>query len=340
VGLGAIASLGIGNDPNFLSAEYQALSPRFDVNDLGFLPDFNLHELDVAVGWGERKRGRHLRRWNLVPQASVATTWDGTMRDAIVGSDSNFQFNNLFFTSPQAMFRLPGTWDPFETLDGAYFERPANVDANWVFKSDQSRALAFSLRFLGSKDLGAPGWSTGMVGSVSWQARSNLEIALEPQLGRDENALRFYSCTTDSGTKCVFENGARHYRFAELDSRYLSFTLRTTYTIAVPLSLQAYGQLFLARGDYSRFVDVDTTGARPQITRDELLPTADAPTSADGFREAELNVNLVLRWEPWAGSTLFLVYTRNDAAATLDPSRLKRGPNEDVLALKFVYFAD
>jgi hypothetical protein len=46
----------------------------------------------------------------------------------------------------------------------------------------------------------------------------------------------------------------------------------------------------------------------------------------------------VLRWEPDPGSTLFMVYTRAQQSDGLH-HRLATGPTEDVILVKFVYYA-
>src|SRR5262249_49050742 len=89
---------------------------------------------------------------------------------------------------------------------------------------------------------------------------------------------------------------------------------------------------------------VDTAGDHPFIHRGDLMPssyTGDA--DGDGipdsnFESAQLNLNLVARWEPMPGTTLFLVYTRGMTSGFYDLRKLDRGPAEDVFLIKFVYF--
>jgi hypothetical protein len=105
------------------------------------------------------------------------------------------------------------------------------------------------------------------------------------------------------------------------------------------LSVQAHAQLFLADVDFSDHREIDTVGAQPEIRRDELRP-AMAPPEDDGFETASLNANVVMRWEPRPGSTLYAVYTRAQESSRASVTKLDRGPTEDVVLLKFVYFID
>jgi hypothetical protein len=78
-------------------------------------------------------------------------------------------------------------------------------------------------------------------------------------------------------------------------------------------------------------------GDRPTIDREDLVRTAESSTDGD-FETAALNLNLVVRWEPMRGSTLFAVYTRAQESPFSALSRLGRGTTIDVFLLKFVYF--
>ena len=120
--------------------------------------------------------------------------------------------------------------------------------------------------------------------------------------------------------------------------------LRGTYTFTTKLSISVYAQLFGARGHYHGFETVDTTGGRPFIHRGDLVPSSyTGDDDGDGvpdsdFETAQLNLNLVARWEPSPGTTLFLVYTRGMTSDFYDVRKLDRGPAEDVFLIKFVYF--
>jgi hypothetical protein len=66
----------------------------------------------------------------------------------------------------------------------------------------------------------------------------------------------------------------------------------------------------------------------------------------DDFERVSLNASVVFRWEPWPGSTLFAVYTREQRANPLlagqrprfSASPLANGPTDDVVAVKLVYY--
>jgi hypothetical protein len=135
--------------------------------------------------------------------------------------------------------------------------------------------------------------------------------------------------------------------FGRLDAKSVGTTLRATYTFAPRLTLQAYGQLFLASGHYDDFASYTRTQPRDVVHLDALRPYALALATNPDFEEGVLNMNVVLRWEYTLGSTLFLVYTRSQVpsvallpgeAASLSFTPVSRAPAADVVLIKMTYF--
>lgn len=118
----------------------------------------------------------------------------------------------------------------------------------------------------------------------------------------------------------------KRYLFGYVDRTTLSTKLRVNYTFSPNLSLEGYGEPFVATSVYSRIgelqaprsrllreygtdgttVNVDTLGVR--------TITADGTTfnlSNRDFHVLSFRSNLVMRWEWSPGSTLFVVWQQN-----------------------------
>jgi hypothetical protein len=297
----------------------------------------------VIGGFMKKKPDSFTNFRGIFPFVVGSVSMEGTPQTAFIGADIEATFKNFTFTSPEQWINLPGTWDIYETFDGARFERPVSWEMFWNTGTNKAKPLALTLNV---------GWLVGINADVGafnpelildWQAASNVELSFGASAGLD-HSTRFYDCTTDSGRTCLVDAGTRHYRFADLDSRFLSLTLRGTWTLRPELSFQAYAQYFVADGDYSDYRDIDTSGARPEIRRDDLRPASfDGDSDGDGmaddgFETASVNANMVMRWEPRPGSTLYAVYTRAQESPVTSLSKLNNGPTEDVVLVKFVYF--
>jgi hypothetical protein len=337
VGFGLEARSNYETQSNLLKIEYAGHSARYDPNDAGFAPAFNLNELKLIGGFMKKQPDAWSNFRGIFPFVIGSLSMEGTPQWALVGADIEWTFKNFAFTSPEQWINLPGTWDIYETFDGARFEEPMGWEGTWQFGSNKAKALAVDATLQWLLAFGDERRRLSGAATLYWQARSNLELSLGANAGA-EHATRFYDCATDSGRACLVEPGMRHYTFADLDSRFLSLTLRGTLTLRPELSFQAYLQYFVAKGEFSDFKRIDTVGERPEIRRDDLRPAG--LMLEDGFENANLNANFVMRWEVRPGSTFYAVYTRAQAAPVTAPGRLDEGPTEDVALLKFVYFVD
>ncbi len=165
------------------------------------------------------------------------------------------------------------------------------------------------------KSLGDKERNYGVDASANFKIIQPLTVTMTGTFNQGKNALRFVECIADDGRLCSLRSERRDYHFANLDSSFLSFTLRGTWALSPHLSVQGYGQIFAARGYYHDYKDIlGVSGSRPYLRRDNLTLNPDAEKN-DGFSFATLNVNLVTRWEFSPGATVIFVYTRAQHAA-------------------------
>ncbi|QSQ25387.1 carbohydrate binding family 9 domain-containing protein [Pyxidicoccus parkwayensis] len=164
-----------------------------------------------------------------------------------------------------------------------------------------------------------------------------LQTRVEVGSDRTRHGPRYVMSLDDSDSQ---------FLLGDLDSRFLSLTLRQQWIVSPKLTLQGYAQLFTAYGVYGRYFTAQSDAARSRIDLDALEPSG-APANFN-FHDTALNVNAVARWEYRLGSTLFLVYSHTQqglptpvgevAPATLGPKRLLDGPATDAVMLKWSYY--
>jgi hypothetical protein len=276
----------------------------------------------------------------------------GTRLGTRTGMDFGGMLRNFWYLSAGIGYEWPGTWDRDETFDGGRLQRPARATGNVYVASDGRKRVTGDFSFYYSRAVGDPALAYDLSASLIFRLFPQLELSLAQGLNWDDSATRFYDCKDAAGANCTVDADLRHYRFAALDSGSLSTTVRATLALSPRISLQLYGQLFLAQGQYDDYRVVDTRGAHPYIYRSDLnRVTFNGDTDGDGvkdddFEQVSLNGNVVLRWEPFPGSSLFVVYTRSQFAAPALAGRppgfyargLHEGSTEDVIALKLVYY--
>ncbi|MCM4150452.1 hydrolase [Arenibacter sp. N53] len=131
-------------------------------------------------------------------------------------------------------------------------------------------------------------------------------------------------------TETSFE-GAPRYIMAHIDNRTFSTSIRFNYSINPNLSIQYYGQPFIARGIYSDFNFVNNSiaddldqrvtwydsnqiarplGAGNYLIDENLDGTTDYEISDPDFAFVQFRSNLVVRLEYVPGSEIFLVWSQ------------------------------
>ena len=161
--------------------------------------------------------------------------------------------------------------------------------------------------------------------SLRYRPSKSLKITLSPNFTSNNDQLQYvtqqeYSNKTD-------------FIFARISQKTLSASLRINYNITPDLSIQYWGQPFLASGKYTEFKRITDSRAEKyadrfsQLTNNELsYLNSDEQYQVNDlsgnmlykFDQPDFNVkeflsNMVVRWEYLPGSTIFLVWsqTRN-----------------------------
>jgi hypothetical protein len=316
VGAGAAAVLGkTGGEPIQAELDLEYAAPTLELNAAGFQPDSNLAAISPGV--------RFVRADGLGPLRSLSVGLSGRaewsaddrrlLREASVGADLAVLlpgFNDLRCSAAVQGW----AWDLREVVGtGIAYERPAEATFGCDLTTNRHRPLALQLgatatRFetAGLLD-GAGTWGgSGQVAAFVRPAR-RFELRAGVKLDQEIVPGRFID-EADDGT----------LRLGDLLSRSVTLKLRQELLLSQDLSVQLYAELFSAFGRYRALYRAARPGdGRLYVRALEPLPT---PDEALDFRLSSLRVNAVLRWEYRRGSTLFLVYTRQqDGERQVDP---------------------
>jgi uncharacterized protein DUF5916/cellulose/xylan binding protein with CBM9 domain len=339
-----------------LFARYHGLSPNFDVNDLGYSPDYNQHGLHLDLAYNERNAPAPWQSWVLDLNGAAVFDFDNVPENRIIDAGVNMQFRNFWGGNFDVGLSLPGTWDIWETGDGARFERAEGIHLGLRGHSDQRKPIWFFASTHAELTFGSGGHNLGAYGEAHFDVVPTLQLMTQVDVSWSADIPRMWfggGCTDDAGAACTPVTVSRHYRIADLSSGSVSITTRLGYTFSPRLSFQGYAQLFLAKGSFANYSRVDTMGLKPYLRWSQAQPDPgfNGDENGDGvkdddFQEATLNLNLVVRWEPVPGSTLQLVFTRAQTsnivlggrAPSFQLQGLSSGPTEDVFLIKFTYF--
>jgi hypothetical protein len=243
-------------------------------------------------------------------------------------------FTNHWRARSQLQYRMP-YFDDREVGDGTALERAGL--RGFELRVDGDPRGSVSGYVWGVARQRPNGWYFDADASVAIRALPQLDLELLP-----------YVVYTTGEPRFLEEQGADRLLFGRLTAAQFALTARVTYTFAPRLTLQAYCQVFLARGQYSQIMAYDRgADTRPAITLADLRPTDDRPTDHPDFRRASGTGSVVLRWEYALGSFLYVVYTRSQTSkdpvqlgdrVNLDPGRLLNAPAADVFLIKMSYW--
>lgn len=311
-----------GNQKFLLALSWK--TPGLELNDVGYLqaPDDIMEVFWTGYRFYKpflifREANLNLNQW---------VSWDfGGNRKSLGGNINGYaQLKNYWqiFASSNINFKQ---LQNSALRGGPALKVPGNINLYWGFNSNQQKKLTFSLD-VGRNSSFEKNYSKSSNYSVGvgYRPMQTLSINLSPGLSTSNTDLQYV-------TQVDYQNDKR-YIFAHIDRKTLSMSLRINYNITPELSIQYWGQPFVATGAYSDYKFITDSKAETlegryfQYTSEQIYynpsdemyyvfennnSMADYTFEKPDFNVKELKSNLVVRWEYKPGSTLFLVWTQN-----------------------------
>lgn len=344
-----------------LGAAIGAISPGFEVNDIGFggRADYLNWHLTGDYNWYEPDGV--FRTKNVHAHAYQSYDYGGTALNAAYGVGVGGQFEN-FWGFEASIDYTPLTYDTRSTRGGPMIDGPAGWFGNVEINSDYRSPIAFSA-YAGGGNSPQEIWNFWSGAYVTIRPADQVEISFGPNWSRDFTKAGYVATRRDSLATATF--GSR-YVFGDLIQNTLSAEMRVNWAFTPELSLQLYVQPFFATGDYTQLKELARPrsyefnrygdGASTIMLVDGLYtadPDGEGSAPALYFRNPDFNYKslrgtAVLRWEYLPGSTLYLVWTHNrenlDNPGTMqvgrDLSSLFGTDDDNIVMLKATYWVD
>ncbi|MFL5347771.1 MAG: DUF5916 domain-containing protein [Hyalangium sp.] len=320
---------------------YDFSTPTLDLNATGFQRTQNEHAPRASVRYQRANGFGPFKNFfaNLGGGSSWSSDGRAIHRGSWVDANVGVTLPSFDFIGLEAGGNAGG-YDIRELDDtGVPLQQELSSFFVFFFESNGNRPLSLSgFVALGHHDRGPAPSRSAWTGNLALSLRPHpaLETRLEALTDRTEYAPRFVDRLGDS-----------RFLLGNLQSNFVSLTLRQQWVIRPNLTLQGYAQLFSDYGVYGPFYEAESDAARRPIRFSEMRPT-EAQANDYNFYDVALNLSVVLRWEYRLGSTLFLVYTRSQQGlptaggeqvpATVLPRRLSSGPATDAVLLKWSYY--
>lgn len=296
-------------------------SPGMELNDLGFLTSTD--EIVQVAFLGYRFIEPFSIFRGLFLNATQYNAWDFGGDHQLFGFEisAQAQFKNLWYAG--LFNNIESDIFSNTTLRGGPgMILPGSYSLNGFISSNTRKKFVAELS--GQFNTGREKSSTrfGLDLELTYKPISNLSISLYPEYSQRTSELQYV-------TQQHFDQEDR-YVFASIDQKTMSMSLRLDLIITPELTLQFWGQPFIASGDYRDFKYItDPTadvfaerfhnyvpGEIEYLNTEDLYHITESSTSLDyyfgnpDFNVKEFLSNLVFRWEYRPGSFIYLVWSQ------------------------------
>lgn len=332
-------------------------SPELELNDIGFLRQADEIRQYANVRYQTTKSVGNFRR--ISARFSQFTTYDfeGNYNRIQYEVNGNLRFLNNWWIDFGGAHK-PRIFINTFLRGGPRWRYSKENFAYAFFGTDERKKLRTSWGMVYSQAKQNNFKFLEVSGDVTYQPTNAMRISISPQYNYNPNKTQYVTQ--------VDANGTTRYILGNIDNQTLSAAIRFNYTINPNLSIQYYGQPFVAIGRYKDFKYVTNSIAdnlydrfyqyQPdEITFDAASDSYQIDEGADGnvnysignpdFAFVQFRSNLVLRWEYIPGSELFLVWsqgttgfgdTKDHLLRSLDNQILGQQP-ENIFLMKFTY---
>lgn len=322
------------------NVQVQALSPGFEINDSGFLPNVDAISSHAVVRYINTDKTKYTREISSWVGKWQNFNFAGDMTGNGVSSDTFVQFHNYFYVFAFGGAQT-GKIDDRITRGGPAIRLAGNYHFGGGFGTNSStRTLTGEVwTEQVSRDDGGEAQYYGAL--MTYRPSPAVRISLTPKYGHSINRVMYIATFDDPSYEPTF---GRRYVFAEIDQKTLDLGIRTEWTMSPALSFQLYVQPFIASGNYDDYRQL----VRPRDDEYISLESLDYGFTFDNpdFNLRSVRGSAVVRWEFRPGSALYVVWNENRSdVAPIGDFRFRRdigalpdAPSRDVFLIKMSYW--
>ncbi|HET7225239.1 MAG TPA: DUF5916 domain-containing protein [Candidatus Eisenbacteria bacterium] len=318
-----------------MNAGLGAMSPTFDVNDIGFESRANVINGHLGTGWHWdtatpfRKYAQVLLAVFQARDFADRITSEGIWSDQSVTFANNGYWDQTISANPRTVNDRRTRGGPI-TLNLPFVQWAENVN------TDSKRKVYYGLSTYYSITPQAHSFEWTASPSVTWQPMSNFSLSLGPSFDRTIENAQYVDALADP---TAVETFGTRYIFAHLDQRTVSANIRVNVSFTPNVSLQTYVQPLISAGQYTNY---------RYLVRPDSYEFAETPytNSNPNFNFRSLRGNAVLRWEYMPGSALYFVWTQQRTDQVSDGelefgqsvNQLVKARANDIFLVKVSYY--
>lgn len=273
---------------------YITRSPGFEVNDIGYMRDSDLHLVAFWTGLRQSEQVKRFREWNI--NFNIWDGWNyGGERFAFGGNVNGYvQFLN-YWGCYGGINLDEERQDNGHLRGGPALTVPGYISTWYGFHTNWRKAVSFE--YNGNYYRNDEGFGTVYISpGITIRPSGRFDMSVYPSYTISEDDIQYV------------DEIDGHYILGHLDMRVLSVTTRLNYTVTRDMSLQFYGMPFIAAGTYTNFREV--VEPRAERYEDRFAPYDYSEYENPDFNFKQFRSNLVFRWEFNPGSVIYLVWSR------------------------------
>jgi hypothetical protein len=340
------------------NASFWAVSPGFEVNDLGYATSADRQGGHLALVLMKQTPDRFSRRRQLF--FAKWNTWNFAGDPLGDGYFASFSAQLLNYWSFDVTAHAGGwAYSDRLTRGGPMMRAPAFTSVSAEIDGDDRKPVEWSLE--GSYESRPDGsWEGRGELSFTFKPLPALSVSIGPEFSRQLTASQYVRTVTDPAVTAMY---GRRYVFGAIDQTELVMDTRVNLMLSPKMSLQAYIQPLISVGRYSGFkeaaqprtydfiqygVNGGTIAFDAEAGAYRVVPEVGSPfvIPNPNFNFTSLRVNAVYRWEFRPGSTLYVVWTQQREDETTDGrfafnqdiSRMMRANGDNVFMVKVSYW--
>jgi hypothetical protein len=296
-------------------------SPQFEVNDIGYQREAD-NIIEVAyVGYRQWEPKGFYRDYSIGFNQYSAWTFGGAQTVDGLNLNGNITFRNFWNFNGGIEANLNYSSNAI-LRGGPMMNLPASINSWYNAGTDSRKKLVLRVNGGYNKGFSNSSSSSRIGGTLAWKPVNTLAVRLSPSFNTSGNQLQYV------GRRSF--DGKDRYIFATLEQKVLSMSMRIDFNFTPDLTLQYWGQPFIASGTYKGFKRITNPVAAEYNDRFELFPdsrielidnsyyevdedgsgTVDYSFGNPDFNVQEFLSNLVIRWEYNPGSSVYLVWSQ------------------------------
>jgi len=330
-------------------------SPEFEINDIGYMREADQILPAAFAGYNQWNPRGIYRSFNIGMAAYNLLNFDGKL--LVTGGNINASMRFVNFWSAWGSLEVNPTITSTNLLRGGpAIKLPGGVSGGFGFVTDGRKRLVARVQTNLGRNAQGHAANFRVSSGLTYHPLDNLNFSFNPSYSSQFNNLQYIRQTT--------LNNHPRYLFGAIEQYVLNFSFRVNFTLRPGLTLQYWGQPFVASGKFTQFKHISNPMANSYNDRFHVFTpnqiqfinqSYQVDENIDGitdywfgnpdFRVAEFLSNLVLKWEYSPGSTLYLVWSQDRSGFSQDGNidffqnvgDLFARKGTDIFLLKFTY---